>query len=162
MPVFSPILDEASDPPTFSNDQVWIVIPFPISEPLELFGFTVWVYWLTLIDFLRWYSIASLRSFIVKTGNLRRWSSSGRTGQTGSLRWDLDVKLRASLPQKIYLRFRAIGTLMAQSGTPPEAGAIANTFLVKDCDEAREVGYASGGWKRYLLFLEDPNFLHWQ
>lgn len=36
---------------------------------------------------------------------------------------------------------------MAESDTTPEAGAFAYTFPEKDCDEEREVGYASGAWK---------------
>lgn len=101
--------------------------------------------------------VGSLRSFIVRTGNLKRQSSSGRKGQIGCF-GDLDAKLLVSFPQKNYLGFRAIVTLMAESGTTTEAGAVTYTFPEKDFDEEREGGYASGGWKRYLLFLEDFMF----
>ncbi|KAI0492001.1 hypothetical protein KFK09_026264 [Dendrobium nobile] len=90
--------------------------------------------------------VGSLRSFIVRTGNLKRQSSSGRKGQIGCF-GDLDAKLLVSFPQKNYLGFRAIVTLMAESGTTTEAGAVAYTFPEKDFDEEREGGYASGGWK---------------
>ncbi|KAK8955670.1 putative protein phosphatase 2C 52 [Platanthera guangdongensis] len=91
--------------------------------------------------------VASLRSFMVRTANLRCCSYLRREGQIGRFWRDLDSKLEVNWPQKNYHKFRAITTLMAEQGATRETSTIVNELPEKDYADEREVGYASGGWR---------------
>ncbi|KAK8947041.1 hypothetical protein KSP39_PZI007289 [Platanthera zijinensis] len=87
--------------------------------------------------------IASLRSFIVRTANLRCCSYPRREGQIGHFWRDLDSKLEVNWPQRNYHKFRVIATFMAEQGASPETSTIGNELSEKDYADEREVGYAS-------------------
>lgn len=100
--------------------------------------------------------IASSRSFIGRAANLEGRSSSRRKWQVWFCFRDLNARLRVNWLQS-YRRLRAITTMMAWPGRVisalPEGGYL----------EGGEVGYASGGWKRYLpaVFLWTLNLFDW-
>lgn len=87
-----------------------------------------------------------LRSFIVRAGY-----SKGK----GVLK-DLDARLGVRYPS--YPKFRAIGRMMvhtgAGAGAAPEPGAAdVNVAAALEKDKVEDGGYATGGWKRYYLYV---------
>ncbi|KAH0466508.1 hypothetical protein IEQ34_003746 [Dendrobium chrysotoxum] len=90
--------------------------------------------------------IASLRSFIGRTTNLKWCSSSRRKWEIAFCWRDLNARLRVNWAQS-YRRLRGIATMMADSTATGGPRTVINALPEKGYHEGGEVGYASGGWK---------------